>query len=124
MTMATFVLIHGGGDVGWYWHLVERELRQRGHDALVPDLPCDDDSAGLAEYADVVVEAIGGRRGLGPGRAVVRRVHCAAGSRPGSRRLAQPPEGTGQPARQLFSTGGLIAAGGIQTSTSGILWAL
>jgi pimeloyl-ACP methyl ester carboxylesterase len=66
MTMATFVLIHGGGDVGWYWHLVERELRQRGHDALVPDLPCDDDSAGLAEYADVVVEAIGGRRGLVP----------------------------------------------------------
>jgi hypothetical protein len=23
MTVATFVLIHGGGDVGWYWHLVE-----------------------------------------------------------------------------------------------------
>ncbi len=62
--MATFVLIHGGGDVGWYWHLVERELWQRGHDTLAPDLPCDDDSAGLAEYADTVVEAIGGRRGL------------------------------------------------------------
>jgi pimeloyl-ACP methyl ester carboxylesterase len=64
MTVATFVLIHGGGDVGWYWHLVERELRQRGHDTLAPDLPCDDDSAGLAEYADTVVNAIGGRRGL------------------------------------------------------------
>jgi hypothetical protein len=64
MTVATFVLIHGGGDVGWYWHLVERELRQRGHDTVAPDLPCDDDSAGLAEYADAVVEAIGGRRGL------------------------------------------------------------
>ena len=64
MTVATFVLIHGGGDVGWYWHLVERELRQRGHDTLAPDLPCDDDSAGLAEYADTVAEAIGGRRGL------------------------------------------------------------
>ena len=49
MTVATFVLIHGGGDVGWYWHLVERELRQRGHATLAPDLPCDDDSAGLAE---------------------------------------------------------------------------
>jgi hypothetical protein len=61
-TVATFALIHGGGDVGWYWHLVERELRQRGHDTLAPDLPCDDDSAGLAKYADVV-EAIGGRRG-------------------------------------------------------------
>ena len=48
MTVASFVLIHGGGDVGWYWHLVERELRQRAHDTLAPDLPCDDDSAGLA----------------------------------------------------------------------------
>ena len=62
--MATFVLIHGAGDVGWYWTLVERELRKRGHDTLAPDLPCDDDSAGLAEYADTVVNAIGGRRGL------------------------------------------------------------
>ena len=30
--MATFVLIHGAGDVGWYWHLVEGELRDDGHD--------------------------------------------------------------------------------------------
>jgi alpha-beta hydrolase superfamily lysophospholipase len=64
MTVVTFALIHGGGDVGWYWHLVERELRHRGHDTLAPDLPCDDDSAGLAEYADTVVTAIGGRRDL------------------------------------------------------------
>lgn len=62
--MATFVLIHGAGDSGWYWHLVEQELRQHGHDTLAPDLPCDDDSAGLAEYADTVLTAIGGRRGL------------------------------------------------------------
>ena len=27
--MSTFVLIHGAGDVGWYWHLTETELRQR-----------------------------------------------------------------------------------------------
>jgi hypothetical protein len=64
LTVATFVLIHGAGDVGWYWHLVEQELRQRGHDTLAPDLPCDDDSAGLAEYTDTVVQAIGGRGGL------------------------------------------------------------
>jgi alpha-beta hydrolase superfamily lysophospholipase len=62
--VATFVLIHGAGDVGWYWHLVERELRQRGHDTIAPDLPCDDDAAGLAEYADTVVTAIGDRRDL------------------------------------------------------------
>lgn len=62
--MATFVLIHGAGDAGWYWHLVEQELRQRGHDTLAPDLPCDDGSAGLAEYTDTVVKAIGDRRDL------------------------------------------------------------
>ena len=62
--MATFALIHGGGDVGWYWHLVERELRQRGHDTVAPDLPCEDDAAGLPEYAGTVIDAIGDRRGL------------------------------------------------------------
>ncbi|HEY7281452.1 MAG TPA: alpha/beta hydrolase [Actinomycetota bacterium] len=62
--MATFALIHGAGDVGWYWHLVEAELRQRGHDVVAPDLPCDDDAAGLPEYADTVVEAIGDRADL------------------------------------------------------------
>ena len=62
--MATFVLIHGAGDVGWYWHLVEAELRERGHDAVAPDLPCDDDSAGLPEYADTVISSIGDRADL------------------------------------------------------------
>jgi pimeloyl-ACP methyl ester carboxylesterase len=62
--MATFVLIHGAGDVGWYWHLVEAELRERGHDTVAPDLPCDDVSAGLPEYVDAVVQAIGDRTDL------------------------------------------------------------
>ena len=62
--MATFVLIHGAADSGWFWHLVEAELRGRGHDVVAPDLPCDDDSAGLAEYADAVVGAVGDRTGL------------------------------------------------------------
>ena len=62
--MATYVLIHGAGDVGWYWHLVEADLRGRGHDTVAPDLPCDEDSAGLSEYADTVIEAIGDRTDL------------------------------------------------------------
>jgi pimeloyl-ACP methyl ester carboxylesterase len=62
--MSTFVLIHGAGDGGWYWHLVEAELRARGHDVVAPDLPADDESAGLNEYADSVVEAIGVRKDL------------------------------------------------------------
>jgi pimeloyl-ACP methyl ester carboxylesterase len=62
--MANFVFIHGAGDVGWYWHLVEADLRARGHDTVAPDLPCDDDSAGLSEYADAVAAAAGNRTDL------------------------------------------------------------
>jgi pimeloyl-ACP methyl ester carboxylesterase len=57
--MATFVFIHGAGDVGWYWHLVAARLRDAGHETIAPDLPCDDDSAGLTEYAASVVAAAG-----------------------------------------------------------------
>src|SRR5919204_6190034 len=64
LAMATFALIHGAGDVGWYWHLIERELRERGHDVVAPDLPCDDDSANLWDYADTVAKAVGDRREL------------------------------------------------------------
>lgn len=62
--MTTYVLIHGAGDVGWYWHLVEAELRERRHDVVAPDLPCEEDSAGLPEYADTVIQAIGDRTDL------------------------------------------------------------
>lgn len=62
--MATFVLIHGAGDAGWSWHLVEAALRQRGHDVVAPDLPCDDPTADLHDYADAVVTVIGDRRDL------------------------------------------------------------
>jgi len=58
--MSTYGLIHGAGSDGWYWHLVESELRARGHDVVAPDLPCDDDAAGLGEYTDVVVDALAG----------------------------------------------------------------
>ena len=55
--MSTFALVHGAGDGGWYWHLVEAELRSRGHLTVAPDLP-DDDSATLDDYADAVADAI------------------------------------------------------------------
>jgi pimeloyl-ACP methyl ester carboxylesterase len=57
--MSTFVLIHGGGDVGWSWHLVAAELGARGHLVFAPDLPADDDALTLDDYADAVVAALG-----------------------------------------------------------------
>lgn len=62
--MTTYVLIHGAASDSWYWHRVVPELRARGHDVVTPDLPCDDDAAGLGEYTDTVVEAIGDRTDL------------------------------------------------------------
>jgi pimeloyl-ACP methyl ester carboxylesterase len=62
--MATYVLIHGAGSSSWYWHLVEPRLEALGHEAIAVDLPCDDDSAGLEQYRQTVVEAIGGRTGV------------------------------------------------------------
>ncbi|MFI6734025.1 alpha/beta fold hydrolase [Nonomuraea sp. NPDC050451] len=62
--MATFALIHGGGGSAWDWHLLEPELRERGHDVVAVSLPIEDESAGLLDYADAVVEAVGGRRDL------------------------------------------------------------
>ena len=59
--MATYVLIHGGGGGAWDWHLVAAELRGRGHDVVAPDLPTEDGSAGLSQYADAVIDAIGDR---------------------------------------------------------------
>ncbi|MDQ7808663.1 alpha/beta hydrolase [Amycolatopsis sp. A133] len=59
--MSTYVLIHGGGDAGWSWHLVAAELRSRGHEVVAPDLPADDAAATLTGYTDAVVEAVGDR---------------------------------------------------------------
>ncbi|HEX8803978.1 MAG TPA: alpha/beta hydrolase [Acidimicrobiales bacterium] len=57
----TYVLIPGAGSDAWHWHLVVPELRRRGHDVVAVDLPCDDDAAGLPEYVDAVVAAVGDR---------------------------------------------------------------
>jgi len=62
--VSTFVLIHGAGDGAWSWHLVAAELDQRGHDVIAVDLPSDDESAGLSEYAGCVIDAIGDRTDL------------------------------------------------------------
>lgn len=62
--MATYVLIPGAGCDPWYWHLVVPLLRGRGHDVVTPDLPCEDGTAGLPAYTEVVLDAIGDRTDL------------------------------------------------------------
>jgi pimeloyl-ACP methyl ester carboxylesterase len=59
--LATFVLLPGAASGPWYWDLVAPELSAAGHDVVAVDLPVDDDAAGLSEYADVTVRAIGAR---------------------------------------------------------------
>ncbi len=61
--MAVFILVHGAGDTGWSWHRLAAVLRERGHEVIAPDLPGDDDSLTLVDYADAVVAAAGGRPG-------------------------------------------------------------
>jgi pimeloyl-ACP methyl ester carboxylesterase len=58
---ATFVLVPGAGGDSWYWHLVRQRLRERDHEVVSPDLPASDETAGLSDYADAVVEAVGDR---------------------------------------------------------------
>lgn len=60
----TYVLIPGAGGDGWQWHLVVRELERRGHAAIPITLPAGDEDAGWQEYADAVVDAVGGGRDL------------------------------------------------------------
>ncbi len=105
--MATFAFIHGAGDVGWYWHRVEAELRARGHDTVAPDLPIEDDEAGLIDYAD-------------DGRRRDRRSTRRGRRRPVVRRLRRPDRGRThrQPAdrarRRDDPVGGRIGRGDVR----------
>ena len=60
--MAHFTLIPGAGGAAWYWHRVIPLLEEAAHAAVAVELPAADESAGLDEYADRVVKAIGKRK--------------------------------------------------------------
>jgi pimeloyl-ACP methyl ester carboxylesterase len=62
--LSTFALIPGAGGVAWYWHRVVPLLEEAGHEAIAVDLPGDDETAGLPEYARCVIDAIGERDGV------------------------------------------------------------
>jgi hypothetical protein len=54
--MASFSLVHGAWHGGW-WDLVRTELEPSGHVVQTPDLPCEEVTAGVEEYAAVVPAA-------------------------------------------------------------------
>jgi pimeloyl-ACP methyl ester carboxylesterase len=104
--MATFVLIHGAGDSGWYWHLAEAELQARGHHTIAPDLPCGNDTASLDDYAGTVIDAATGR----PDLVLVSQSYGAFTATLAASRL---------PARLLVLLAGMIPAAG---ETPGQWW--
>ena len=53
-------LVHGAWHGGWVWNELAAELKARGHSVVAPDLPCDDVDAGAGDYAQVIVDALGG----------------------------------------------------------------
>jgi hypothetical protein len=61
----TYILIPGAGGVAWFWHRVVPLLQAAGHEAIAVDLPGDDPTAGLPEYASLVEAAISSRGGRG-----------------------------------------------------------
>jgi Alpha/beta hydrolase family len=54
-----YVLIPGAGGRAWYWHLVAQRLTASGHQVTAVELPADDDTKGLPDYAQAVLDAVG-----------------------------------------------------------------
>jgi pimeloyl-ACP methyl ester carboxylesterase len=57
----SYILIPGAGGMAWYWHRVVALLELAQREAIAVDLPGDDESAGLDDYAEIVVREIGQR---------------------------------------------------------------
>jgi pimeloyl-ACP methyl ester carboxylesterase len=55
--MSTFGLVHGGALGAWCWDRTIPELMTRGHSTATVDLPLEDQSAGAAQLAALVLEA-------------------------------------------------------------------
>src|SRR4029453_13742 len=55
--VTTFGLVHGAWHGAWCWEYLVDELDARSFAAIAPDLPIDDASAGLAEYAQAALDA-------------------------------------------------------------------
>jgi Alpha/beta hydrolase family len=57
--MSVFCLVHGAWHGSWAWHRLEPELEVRGHHPVAVELPSDDISKGLDDYARAVADVLG-----------------------------------------------------------------
>lgn len=103
--MAHFLLLHGACHGGWCWDGVAARLRAAGHRATAPDLPCDDTSAGLAEYASTALAALGGDTGdlVVVGHSLGALVVPIVASRVRTRRMVMVAGMIGAPGQSLAS---------------------
>ena len=99
--MATFALIHGAGDVGWYWHLVEAELRRAGPRRRWPGSSVRRRLSGTLRVRGHGDRGNRGANRSGRGRSVARRLRgpdrlrAGAGEVAGPRRAHDPRSGRG-----------------------------
>jgi len=77
-------LIPGAGGLGWFWHLVEADLRDRGYDAFAVDLAALG-RTGLPASADAVADAVGGRSDIALVAQSMGAFTCRVPSMPGRR---------------------------------------
>lgn len=56
--MSLFCLVHGAFQGAWCWDLLIPYLEAQGHKAVAMDLPIEDASASLSQFADVVLLAL------------------------------------------------------------------
>jgi pimeloyl-ACP methyl ester carboxylesterase len=99
--MTTFALIHGGAHGGWCWELLVPELEARGHGAVTPDLPFEED-AGAKVWAETVIGALDE---AGAGNDVVLVGHSLGG-------MAVPVIASMRPVRRMVFLGAMVPVPG------------
>lgn len=102
--MTTFALLHGGLHRGSCWDEVKAELEKRGHQAIAPDLPTDDDAAGALDWARAAIDSIE-RIAESPDDRVILVAHSISG-------LCAPVVAARYPVQRIVFVGALLPVPG------------